>query len=73
MILNQKSLPVLSELLNRIYIVLEEDHVDMKSTFMKFVGQINHICTQKSGSINIAMPEGDIMNEDAALRNKELM
>ena len=26
-----------------------------------------------SGSVNILMPEGDIFNEDQALRNKQLM
>ena len=39
---NQKSLHVLAMLLKQIYIHLEEDHIDMKTTLQKFVLQINH-------------------------------
>ncbi len=70
---NQKSLNVLAMLLKNLYIVLEEEHVEMKSTLHKFVIQIVNSSQQVSGSVNIMMPEGDIFNEEQALRNKQLM
>lgn len=69
-----KGMQILSQIINNIYLPLEEQHADTKMNLQKFVAQIHQSSQQITGTINIVVPEGpDELSDSEAIKNKALM
>jgi dynein heavy chain len=65
---------LLSELLNGIFIPLENKNPEIRKTLQKFVSQINHTSQQVSGIVTIELPEVvDQIDDETAIHDNDLM
>ena len=64
----------LQETIKNVYLPLEEKNHDMKTTFQKFISQIEHSTQQVSGTVNIKLPEKiEDIDDQTALNDKVLI
>ena len=69
-----KSMQILSQIMQHIYIPLESSHSDTKMNLSKFILQINQSSQQITGTVNIVIPESqDELTDQEAIKNKGLM
>ncbi len=71
---NWKSLNALAQVINHVYIPLENKNPDMKNFLNKFVLQITHSSQQINGTVNIIIPEMiEEISDEKAIEDRELM